>query len=128
MNLTAKVWICSWAIVLTLVSGAFAQGGQSVGFLWDGNQWTQLSLDAKVGYIKGVGNLADFENAANKGKSVCISRAFAEELKTKTINQVIAEVDKFYQDNPTKLSTTVLEVIVMRCTTFCPPGAGGTKK
>ena len=44
--------------------------------MWDGTQWPQLSLDAKVGYVKGVGNLADFEAAASKGKAV-LAEAFS---------------------------------------------------
>ena len=68
--------------------------------MWDGTQWPQLSFDAKVGYVKGVGNLADFEAAASKGKAACLSQAFAAELKTKTVHQIIDDVDKFYKDNP----------------------------
>jgi hypothetical protein len=44
------------------------------------------------------------------------------------VNQIIEQVDKYYQENPDKLSTSVLEVILMRCTTVCPPGMGGVKK
>ena len=57
-----------------------------------------------------------------------MSRAFAKELKTKTVNQIIEEVDKFYKENPGKLSTSVLEVILIRCTTACPPGWCGSKE
>ena len=113
-------------VSLALAAGALAQ---KQGFLWDGTQWPQLSFDAKVGYVKGIGNLADFETAASKGKAPCISQAFAAELKTKSINQIIAQVDKFYKDNPGKLNTSVLEVILLRCTKVCPPGqrAGAAK-
>jgi hypothetical protein len=113
-------------LILSLVGGALAQ---KQGFLWDGNQWPQLSFDAKVGYVKGIGNLADFETAASKGKAPCISQAFAADLKLKSIDQVIEEVDKFYKDNPGKLDTSVLEVILLRCTKVCPPGqrAGAAK-
>ncbi len=113
------------AVLLLLGAGAMAQGP----FMWDGAQWPQLSFDAKVGYIKGIGNLADFEVAASKGKSPCVSRAFADELKTKTINQIIGEVDKYYQENPGKKDATVIEVVLRRCTSVCPPEtpAGGKK-
>ena len=114
------------AVVLVLAGGALAQ---EKAFLWDGNQWPQLSFDAKVGYVKGIGNLADFEAAASKGKAACVSQAFAEELKTKTVIQIIEEVDKYYQENPGKLATSVLEVILIRCTKACPPGlVEGAKK
>ena len=116
-----KVAFFTLAVVLVLTGAALAQGK---GFLWDGNQWTQLSYDAKVGYVKGVGNLSDFEVGASKGKAACVSRAFADELKVKTVGQIIDDVNKYYKENPTKLSTTVLEVIVIRCTKACPPGMG----
>lgn len=126
MKLPGRDCFLAVMAVLVLAGGALAQ---EQGFLWDGNQWPQLSFDAKVGYIKGIGNLADFENAATKGKGVCISQAFAAELKTKTVQQIIDAVDQFYKDNPSKLNSTVLEVILMRCTKYCPPGMGaGTKK
>jgi hypothetical protein len=112
--------------LLVLAGIAFAQ---EKGFLWDGNQWPQLSFDAKVGFVKGVGNLADFETAASKDKAPCVSRSFAAELKSKTINQIIEEVDKFYKDNPGKLNVSVLEVVLIRCTKACPPGyEAGAKK
>ncbi len=127
MKFKGMVCLLALALVLALVAGVSA--AEEKGFLWDGNQWPQLSYDAKVGYVKGIGNLADFESAASKGKSACVSRAFADELKTKTVSQIIGEVDKFYNENPSKLNTTVLEVIVMRCTSYCPPGMGaGAKK
>jgi hypothetical protein len=107
--------------------GAQAQ----VPFMWDGTHWPELSFDAKVGFIKGVGNLADFEVAASKGRSApCLSQAFVEELKTRSVNQIIQEVDKFYQENPGKKDMTVIEVVLRRCTSVCPPEppAGGGKK
>ena len=63
----------------------------------------RLSKDIKVAYVKGIGNMADFETAASgSSQAPCISKGFVAELKTKTIDQVIAEVDKFYQENPAK--------------------------
>jgi hypothetical protein len=125
MKIKGVIVCLAVALSLALAGGALAQ---KKGFLWDGHQWPQLSFDAKVGYIKGIGNLADFESAASKGKAPCISWAFAGELKTKSINQVIGEVDKFYRDNPSKLDTSVLEVILLRCTKVCPPGQGEARK
>ncbi len=121
MKFLRKIGLLVLVVVLVLAGSALAQ---EKGFLWDGSQWPALSYDAKVGYIKGVGNLADFENAASKGKGACISRAFADELKTKTVSQIVDTVDKYYQDNPDKLNKTVLEVIVLSCTRHCPPGMG----
>ena len=58
-------------------------------FMWTGENWKDVSLDAKVGYIFGLGNLADYEVAAAKiggqTRMACISRTFVDELKSKTV-------------------------------------------
>ena len=126
MKIKGMAYLLALGLVLALAGGALAQ---EKAFMWDGNQWPQLSFDAKVGFVKGVGNLADFETVAGKGKGPCISGAFAAELKTQNVNQIIEEVDKFYQDNPGKLNTSVIEVILVRCAKVCPPGYDtGVKK
>ncbi len=126
MSLMGKSWIAGLVLLLGLTSGALAA---EKAFMWDGNRWSQVSVDGKAGYIFGIGNLADFEMAASGGKTICVSRVFAEELKTKTPVQIIEQVDKFYKENPDKLQTTVIEVILRRCTTVCPPEIkGGGKK
>ena len=51
-----------------------------------------------------------------------------DELKTKRVGQVIAEVDAFYKENPGKMSTPVIEVILMRCTKLCPPEPPAARK
>lgn len=124
MKFVVKVLFCALA-VLVLAAGALAQGKAG---LWDGNQWTKMSYDAKVGYVAGAGNLADFDASASRGKYGVITRAFSSELKAKTVGRIVGDVDKYYQENPNKLATSVLEVILMRCTTVCPPGMGGGTK
>jgi hypothetical protein len=124
VKFVVKVLFCALA-VLVLAAGALAQGKAG---LWDGNQWTKMSYDAKVGYVAGAGNLADFDASASRGKYGVITRAFSSELKAKTVGQIVGDVDKYYQENPNKLATSVLEVILMRCTTVCPPGMGGGTK
>ncbi len=102
------------------LSAPAGESGQA--FLWTGHNWQQVSEDGKAGYIFGMGNLADFETAATQGKkSACISRAFVDDLKSRTVLQIVQEVDKFYQANPGKLGTPVIEVVLRRCTAVCPP-------
>ena len=82
-------------------------------FLWNGVHWQQVTMEGKAGYIFGIGNLADYEVAASKDrKQVCVSRSFVEVMKTKTPLQIIQQVDQYYQDNPGKLDTLVIEVIL----------------
>jgi hypothetical protein len=100
-------------------------------FLWNGENWRQVSQDGKAGYIFGMGNLADFEVASSRGsKAPCISGAFVQDLKNTTVMQIIQAVDKFYQDNPKKLDTPVIEVILRQYTNICPPESpkGGIKR
>jgi hypothetical protein len=122
-------------IVVGLTVGGLAASAPAVetskAFLWDGVHWQQVSQDGKAGYIFGMGNLADYEVAASKGrKPVCLSQAFVDDLKTRTVLQIVEEVDKYYQENPGKLDTPVIEVVLRRCTKVCPPDTarGGDKK
>ncbi len=119
------------AILLLGLAGAVGAADMGKAFLWDGKHWAQVSMDGKAGYIFGIGNLADFEvAAAGPGRPACISKAFVDDLKSRTVMQIIDEVDKFYRDNPSKMDTSVIEVVMQRCTQLCPPGtpAAGQKK
>ncbi len=117
MNLRGISIILALVGLLLTSSLAAAQG-----YLWDGTHWKNMTQEIKVAYIKGIGNMADFEvGTGGSGRSFCISKGFVDELKTKTIAQIIQEVDKFYQDNPNKVNTSVIEVILRRCTALCPP-------
>ncbi len=123
----AKGIACISVLVL-LFSLATAALAANQGFLWDGSHWKDMNRDIKVAYVKGIGNMADFENAAGgSGMAACISKGFVDELQTKTIDQVIGEVDKFYKENPTKVKTPVITVILQRCTKLCSTPAAGKK-
>ncbi len=114
------------ALVLALALPSLAV---EKGFLWDGSHWKNMTTDIKVAYIKGIGNMADVEVASGgSGRAACISKGFVDELKSKTVGQVLQEVDKYYQDNPQKLNTPVIEVVLMKCTKLCPPEAAGPGK
>lgn len=122
MNFHGKACILGLAFILALATGALAK---EKGLLWDGTHWKLLTNDTKVAYVKGIGNLADFEVGAGMGggRAACISKAFVDELQTRTLGQVVEEVDKFYQENSGKMNTPVIEVIMRRCTKLCPPEA-----
>jgi hypothetical protein len=104
-------------LVVGVMAGALAAAAPAVdtnqAFLWNGVHWQQVTTDGKAGYIFGIGNLADYEVAASKDrKQVCVSRSFVDVMKTKTPLQIIQQVDQYYQDNPGKLDTLVIEVIL----------------
>ncbi|MFA5112229.1 MAG: hypothetical protein WC443_12535 [Desulfobaccales bacterium] len=116
------------SVLVLLCALATAALAVEQGFLWDGSHWKDMSPDIKVAYVKGIGNMADLENAAGgSGTAACISKGFVDELKTKTVGQVVAEVDKYYKDNPAKVKTPVITVILERCTKLCAPPAAGKK-
>jgi hypothetical protein len=99
------------------------------GYMWNGTHWKTMNTDIKVAYVKGIGNMADFENAAGgTGTAACIAKGFVDELKTKSIAQVISQVDKFYKENPDKAKTPVIEVILQRCTKLCKTSTAEKQK
>ena len=63
-----------------------------------------------------------FEVAGAKGKGAPIAHAFLSQLKTKTVGQIIEQdLTAITTENPGKLGTSVLEVILIRCTQgICP--------
>ena len=113
-------------VVVGLMIGGLAASAPAAdpahAFLWTGHHWQQVSEDGKAGYVFGMGNLADFEVAASKGRvPACLSGALVADLKSRTVMQIVQEVDKYYQENPGKLDTPVIEVVLRRCTKICPP-------
>ena len=120
-----KFRVGAWVFVLVMFCAlATAALAAEKGFLWDGTQWKDMTTDLKVAYVKGIGNMADFETAAaGSAPAPCISKGFVDELKTKTISQVIAEVDKYYKESPGKMDMPVIAVIMQRCTKLCAPAA-----
>ena len=126
MKFTGKAAMLGLALCFALATASLAA---DKGFMWDGSHWKDLNPDLKVAYVKGIGNMADFEVATGgTGRSVCISKAFVDELKTKTIAKVVQEVDSYYKENPGKMNTSVVEVILRRCTQLCPPETAAEKK
>jgi hypothetical protein len=122
-------------LVVGVMVGALAATAPAVdtnqAFLWNGVHWQQVTTEGKAGYIFGIGNLADYEVAASKGRKLaCVSRAFVDDLKTRTVMQIIQEVDKYYQDNPGNLGTPVIEVVLGQLAKASPVEAppGTTKK
>jgi hypothetical protein len=125
MKLKGIVFLSVLVMLIALATAALAA---EKGFLWGGTQWKDMTKDIKVAYVKGIGNMADFETAAaGSAPAPCISKGFVDELKTKTIDQVIVEVDKYYQENPGKMDMPVIAVIMQRCTKLCAVPPAGKK-
>jgi hypothetical protein len=123
----AKTWLVGLAFILALVSIALAQGGKAE--MVNGTHWKKATKEIKETYIIGIGNMADFEVAVSgKERAGCISAGFVDELKDKSIGSIIDEVDKFYKENPSKMDTPVIEVVLRKCTALCKPEAPAIPK
>jgi hypothetical protein len=122
MRITTKTWLVGLALVLAWASVALAQGTKAE--LWNGTHWKEFSKEIKVAYIKGIGNMADFEVAASgRDQAGCISVGFVDELQGKTLDSIIQDVDKYYKEKPDNLKTPVVEVVLRQCTALCKPQA-----
>lgn len=130
MKFCGKSILVALALVMVLTAGPVA-ALEKADFI-NGTQWNQWSYQDKLVYIRGVGNWADFVTAAqaqrDKTFEFCISKVLVSELKTKTLGQIVANVDAYYQENPGKLNTPVIEVVLRRCTNVCPPEGGAREK
>jgi hypothetical protein len=111
-----------FGVLLILVLSLPALGlCQNKAMLWDGNQWKDLPQKAKIGYVKGVGNLADYEMATSGERTGLVARALGDEWRNKNINQIVQEVDNFYLANPQKLAIPVIEVMIRCCSGLAIP-------
>jgi hypothetical protein len=126
MRIPLKAWVITGILVLVGTGIALSQGMKPE--MWNGTHWNEFSQDVKVAYIKGIGNMADFEVAVDKGRAGCIASAFVKDLKGKTIEGIVNEVDKYYKEHPDKANTPVVEVVLRQCTSLCKPGAQGAPK
>jgi hypothetical protein len=121
MRITLKTWLMGSALVLALAGVALSQGMKPE--MWNGTHWKEFSQEVKVAYIKGIGNMADFEVAVGgKNRAGCIAPAFVNDLKGKTISGIVQEVDRYYKEHPDKINTPVVEVVLRQCTSLYKAG------
>jgi hypothetical protein len=125
MNLRGKMAFLAPLLVLVFAAGAW--GAVEKAEMISGVQWAQWSNQDKLVYIRGISNYVDFDSAAqiqtmkHKGKRwFSISIGLAKVLKTKTLGQVVADVDNFYRNNPGNQDVSVIEVIFKHCAKMCP--------
>jgi hypothetical protein len=126
MRISLKTCLLGLVLVIALSGVALAQGLKPS--IVTGAQWQGATPEMKSAYIRGVGNMADYDVAVSgKGKAGYLSVGLVNELKGKSIEAIVKEIDKFYKENADKVSTPVIEVMVRQCTSLCKPAAPSKK-
>jgi hypothetical protein len=135
MALTKKFTLLALALILGLVlassaSAAAAPAGKAE--MINGTHWTHMSQEDKLVYVRGLTNWADFivDAQAQRGNTgeYCMSKVLVDALKTKSLGQIVTEVDIYYQKNPGNISKSVIEAILRGATKICEPGGKEMKK
>jgi hypothetical protein len=126
MRISLKTCLLGLVLVLALSGVALSQGMKPS--VITGVQWKEATPEMKVAYLRGMGNMADYEVAVSgRGKAGCLSAGLVDELKGKSIESIVKDVDKFYKENADKVNTPVVEVVVRQCTSLCKPAAPSKK-
>ncbi len=125
MKSGGKTALLALALALVLASGSFAAAEKAE--MINGLQWAKWSSQDKLVYVRGISNYVDFDSAAQiqtqarTGKHwFSMSMALARALKTKSLGQVVADVDNFYRNNPGSVDISVVEVIMRHSAKFNP--------
>ncbi len=125
MKLRGKMALLVPILVLALAGGAW--GAIEKAGMINGVHWAQWSNQDKLVYIRGISNWVDFESAAQiqtqarTGKHwFSMSMPLANTLKTKSLGQIVSDVNDYYQNNPGNLDVSVIEVILKHSAKICP--------
>jgi hypothetical protein len=125
MNLRRKMALLVPLLVLVLTGGVL--GAIEKAEMINGVQWAKWSEQDKLVYIRGICNWVDFDSAAQiqtqarTGKHwFSITMGLAKALKTKSLGQIVADVNNYYQNNPGNLDVSVIEVILRHSAKICP--------
>ncbi len=125
MKLRGKMALLVPILVLALAGGAW--GAMEKAEMINGVHWAQWSDQDKLVYIRGISNWVDFESAAQiqtqarSGKHwFSMSMPLAKALETKSLGQIVSDVNNYYQNNPGNLNVSVIEVIIRHSAKICP--------
>jgi hypothetical protein len=80
-----------------------------------GEVWLKMTHDEKVAFVWGMGHMLSIERNIiarhPEVKKAGFSGKMAEGLAGISMNDIIRDIDKYYQENPDDLSAPVIEVI-----------------
>src|SRR5574337_1593215 len=108
-----------WIVVVGLLLVVFAgwrvlESAEPAPQLLTGQLWQTLSPDAKVAFVWGIGNLAEFERV-QAGSPQAGTKSFipflVNGLKGKSIDEVVGLVDAYYRNHPDQLQRPVVDAI-----------------
>ena len=117
---TAMQWlriVLTFGILLLVVGVARWSGieaAESSSQLLTGELWQQMSADTKVAYIWGIGNLVEYERAlmvTPPAESKSFFPLLIKGLSGKPINDVVRQIDAYYQTHPDQLQRSVVDAM-----------------
>lgn len=102
-GLILLLWLLTWGVV-----GSVEGPPQ----LLTGELWQSMSPDAKVAFVWGIGNLVEYERAQTgpPGPKSFIP-LLVKGLAGKPINDVVRQVDAYYETHPDQLKRSVVDAI-----------------
>jgi hypothetical protein len=125
MKMRGKTALFVPLLVLVLAGGAW--GAMEKAAMINGVQWAQWSNQDKLVYIRGITNWVDFDSEAQVQTQArthkhwfSITMALAKALKTKSLGQIVSDVNNYYQSNPGSVDISVIEVILKHSARICP--------
>jgi len=104
-SLVLVMWLAAWGVV-----GSAERSPE----LLTGELWQEMSPDAKVAFVWGIGNLVEYERT-RPGPQPPGTKSFiplpVKGLASKPINDVVRQVDAYYQTHPNQLKRPVVDAI-----------------
>jgi len=104
-GLVLLLWLVTWGVL-----GSVERSPE----LLTGELWQTMSPDAKVAFVWGIGNLVEYERAQREPQPVG-PRSFipllVKGLAGKPINEVVRQVDTYYETHPDQLKRSVMDAI-----------------
>jgi hypothetical protein len=101
-------------LVLGLSSWGCSEATEPTVQILTGEVWQKMAPDTKVAYVWGLSNLLEFERHLGYTPPV-ESKSFLplliKGLQGKTINDIVRQIDTYYQTHPDQLQLPVINVI-----------------
>jgi len=115
MGTAGVVSALAFLLLVTALAGLRVAGSaERPPQLLTGELWQTMSHDAKVAFVWGVGNLVELERAQGAVRpsgSKSFIPFLVKGLSGKPINEVVRQVDSYYQAHPAEIRRPVVDAI-----------------